>query len=145
MRLIALTATACLALAGCSKPAEAPAADANVATEANASEAAPMMTAADIAGTYDAKYPDGTAHVVEIKPDGAYTDTDAKGVATKGMWSWKDGGSCFDPDGDAPAVCWTDSKPDANGVFTATAPDGTVVTVTPRAKPAAAEPAPSAT
>ncbi len=140
MRLIVLTATACLTLAACSKPAEAPPADANAAApaESNAAEAAPTMTAADIAGTYDAKYPDGTAHVVEIKADGAYTDTDANGVATKGMWSWKDGGSCFDPDGDATAVCWIDSKPDANGVFTATAPDGTVVTVTPRAKSSAA-------
>jgi ABC-type Fe3+-hydroxamate transport system substrate-binding protein len=135
--LIAAIAT----LSACSKPTE----DTPAPAETNASEAAPTMTAADIAGTYDAKYPDGTTHVVEITPDGAYTDTDANGLATKGMWSWKDGGSCFDPDGDAAAVCWTDSKPDANGVFTATAPDGTVVTVTPRAKSAAAaEPAPSA-
>ena len=135
MRLMIITLAA-VVLIGCNKadaPADTNAAEANAVT----ADANTDMTAAAIAGTYDAKYPDGTAHVVEIAPDGAYTDTDANGVATKGMWAWKDDKSCFDPDGDAPAVCWTDDKPDANGVFTATAPDGTVVTVTPRAKPAA--------
>ncbi len=133
MRLTIITLAAIATLAACGERAE----ETPAAAETTAAEAAPTMTAAEVAGTYDAKYPDGTAHVVEIAPDGAYTDTDANGVATKGMWAWKDDKSCFDPDGDAPAVCWTDDKPDANGVFTATAPDGTVVTVTPRPKPAA--------
>lgn len=137
-KLIALAAIATLAACG-ERAEEAPA---PVETTA---AAAPEMTAADIAGTYDAKYPDGTTHVVVINPDGSFTDTDGEGVETKGMWASKDGKSCFDPEGDAPEACWTDGEPDANGVFTATAPDGTVVTVTPRAAPAAAAPEPAAT
>ena len=100
MRLTIITLAAIATLAACGERAE----ETPAAAETTAAEAAPTMTAAEVAGTYDAKYPDGTAHVVEIAPDGAYTDTDANGVATKGMWAWKDDESCFDPDGDAPAV-----------------------------------------
>lgn len=138
-RLIIIAAVA--ALSACGERAEEAAAPA----ETTAAEAAPAMTAAEAAGSYDVKYPDGTTGVTTINADGSFVGTDGKGVETKGMWAMKDGKSCFDPEGDAPEVCWIDDEPDANGVFTATAPDGTVVTVTPQAKPAAAVPAPAAT
>ena len=140
-KLIAIASIA--ALAACAQPAE----QAPAPAETTATAAAPAeMTAADMAGTYDAKYPDGTTHVVVINADGTFSDTDPAGVATTGTFALKDGKTCFDPEGDAPEACWTDGEPDAAGVFTATAPDGTVVTVTPRAAPeAAATPAPAAT
>ena len=40
----------------------------------------------------------------------------------------------FVPEGDEPGMCWATSKPGADGSFTATADDGTVVTVTPKKK-----------
>ena len=88
----------------------------------------------------------GSATLTLTTTDGTFSDTDPAGVATTGTFALKDGKTCFDPEGDAPEACWTDGEPDAAGVFTATAPDGTVVTVTPRAAPeAAATPAPAAT
>ncbi len=143
-KLVLIAAVA--ALSACSQKAEeAPApADTTVAMP----EAPATMTAAEAAGSYDVKYADGTSGVTTINADGSFVATDGKGVETKGTWAMKDGKSCFDPDGDAPEACWTDSAPDAAGVFTATAPDGTVVTVTPQAKAAVdtmATPAPAAT
>lgn len=130
--LIALVSLA--ALAACAEPA----AETPTPAETVAAEAAPATTAADMAGTYEAKYPDGSVHVVVFDADGNFTETDAEGVVTKGLFAVKDGKSCFNPEGDAAEVCWTDGEPDATGAFSSTAPDGTVVTVTRRAEAAAA-------
>ena len=145
MKKIVLIA-AVAALSACSQSAEeAPAPEETVA----APEAPAAMTAAEAAGSYDVSYPDGTTGVTTIHADGTFVATDGSNVETRGTWAMKDGKSCFDPEGDAVEACWTQTEPDANGVFTATAPDGTVVTVTPQSTPAAADamvaPTPAAT
>lgn len=122
-------------LAACTPPAEeAPA-------PAETTAVAPADDAAAAPGTYSLKYADGTTGSVTINADGTYTGTDGKGVAGSGKWMNMNGKSCFDPEGDAGEMCWTDGAPDANGVFTSTADDGTTVTVTPQAATAAAAPA----
>lgn len=85
-------------------------------------------------GTYDVKMADGTMVTTTINADGTYVDTDPKGKEVKGLYASHDGKDCFDPEGDAPGMCWTVTKPGADGSFTATADDGTVVTVTPKKK-----------
>ncbi len=131
MKKFALLAAVAVLTAACSQEAE----EVEVVDEtvAEAPAAAPDMTAAEAAGTYDVQYPDGTMGETTINADGSFVAKDGQGVESTGTWAMKDGKSCFDPEGDAVEACWTDSEPDASGVFTATAPDGTVVTVTPRA------------
>lgn len=85
-------------------------------------------------GTYDVKLADGTMVTSVINADGSYVDTDPKGNQIKGLYASHDGKDCFDPEGDAPGMCWAKSAPAADGSFTATADDGTVVTVTPKKK-----------
>ncbi|MFN6936469.1 MAG: hypothetical protein ACK4NZ_15115 [Tsuneonella sp.] len=129
-KLIAIASVA--VLAACTPPAEeAPA-------PAETTAVAPAEDAAAAPGTYSLKYGDGTTGSVTINADGTYTGTDGKGVEGSGTWVNKDGKSCFDPEGDAGEMCWTDGTPDASGVFTSTADDGTTVTVTPQAATAAA-------
>lgn len=129
MKKIVLVA-ALAALSACSQKAE----DAAPAAETAAADAAPAATSG-AAGTYDVKMPDGSMAKTVINADGTYVDTDPKGAEVKGKFAQKDGKDCFDADGDEPEVCWTVTKPDASGAFTATAPDGkTTVTVSP-AKP----------
>lgn len=101
-----------------------------------AATAAPAPTAdsGTAPGTYDVKMADGTVGTTTINADGTYVDTDAKGKAVKGQYATHDGKDCFDPDGDEMGMCWAVSKPEADGSFTATADDGTVVTVTPKKK-----------
>ncbi len=77
---------------------------------------------------------DGTMATTVINADGSYVDTSAKGEIVKGLYASKDGKDCFDPEGDALGACWDVTKPAADGSFTATSPEGTVVTVTPRKK-----------
>ena len=120
------------ALSACSQKAEE---KKEVAAEPTA-EAAPAR-AADSGtqpGTYDVKTADGTMAVTTINADGTYVDTDAKGQAIKGQYATHDGKDCFDPEGDEMGMCWAVTKPEADGSFTATADDGTVVTVTPKKK-----------
>lgn len=128
-KLILLAALA--ALSACSQKAE----------ESKDSAAAPAETAAPVAdanpgtapGSYDVKMADGTAASTVINADGTYVDTDAKGnTVKKGKFAHKDGKDCFDPDGDEAEACWGLSPVAADGSFTATAPDGMTVTVTPR-------------
>ncbi len=82
-------------------------------------------------GTYDVKMADGTVGKTVINADGTYVDTDPNGKEIKGSFVHKDGKDCFDPEGDEAEMCWAVSTPGADGSFTATSPDGTVVTVTP--------------
>lgn len=95
---------------------------------------APAADSGTAPGTYDVKMADGTMGTTTINADGTYVDTDAKGKAVKGQYATHDGKDCFDPDGDEMGMCWAVTKPGADGSFTATADDGTVVTVTPKKK-----------
>ncbi|ANY20751.1 hypothetical protein A6F68_02251 [Tsuneonella dongtanensis] len=116
------------ALAACSQQAEeAPAPAETAVAEAPAPAAEPVM------GTYQVKYADGSMGEVTMNADGTWMGKDGKGVENKGTYVAKDGKTCFDPEGDAPEMCWKDEAPGADGTFTSTADDGTVVTVTPPA------------
>ena len=95
---------------------------------------APAAESGTAPGTYDVKMADGTMGTTTINADGTYVDTDAKGKQVKGLYATHDGKDCFDPEGDEMGMCWAVSKPAADGSFTATADDGTVVTVTPKKK-----------
>ena len=95
---------------------------------------APAADSGTAPGTYDVKMADGTMGTTTINADGTYVDTDAKGKQVKGLYATHDGKDCFDPEGDEMGMCWAVTKPGADGSFTATADDGTVVTVTPKAK-----------
>lgn len=120
------------ALSACSQKAE----ESKETAPAPAETAAPATTtdSGTPPGTYDVKMADGTVATSTINADGTYVDTDAKGKAVKGLFARHDGKDCFDPEGDEPGMCWSTSKPEADGSFTATADDGTVVTVTPKKK-----------
>ena len=95
---------------------------------------APAADSGTAPGTYDVKMADGTMGTTTINADGTYVDTDAKGKQVKGFYATHDGKDCFDPEGDEMGMCWAVSKPAADGSFTATADDGTIVTVTPKKK-----------
>ncbi len=129
MKKIALLA-AVSALAACSQEADdTTAAD----TTAEAPMPAETMAATTAPGTYDVTMADGTMGSTLINADGTYVDTDAEGNEIRGTFVNKDGKDCFDPEGDDPEECWSVSTAGADGSFTATGPDGTTVTVTPRA------------
>jgi hypothetical protein len=119
-------------LAACSQKAEE---KKEVAAEpATEAPPAPAADSGTQPGTYDVKMADGTMATTTINADGTYVDTDPKGKEVKGLYASHDGKDCFDPEGDAPGMCWAVSKRGADGSFTATADDGTVVTVTPKKK-----------
>lgn len=129
-KLVLLAAVA--ALSACSQKAEE-----SKETAAAPAEAAAPAAPADSGtapGTYDVKMADGTMGTTTINADGTYVDTDAKGKQVKGQYATRDGKDCFDPEGDEMGMCWAVTKPGADGSFTATADDGTVVTVTPKKK-----------
>lgn len=132
MKKLALLA-AVAALAACSQD------EAAVPAETEQPMPAETTAAMDavIPGTSDVKMADGSMGTTTINADGTYVDTDAEGNEVRGMVANKGGNYCFDPEGDEPEVCWTSTAPGADGSFTATAPDGTKVTVTPRAAAAA--------
>lgn len=130
MKKLALIA-ALAALPACSQPAED-----NLDTDTAAVEASVEGAEADAGGTppgtYDVKRSDGSMGITVITEDGRFSDTDAKGQVVEGAFTRKDGKDCFDPDGDAPETCWTITGPADDGSLTGTAPDGAVVTVTPK-------------
>jgi hypothetical protein len=131
-KIILLVALA--ALSACSQKTEEKAepAAAPAETAAPAAAAGPAVASTTAPGTYDVKMADGTMATTVINADGTYVDTDAKGKQVKGQYATHDGKDCFDPEGDEMGMCWAVSKPGADGSFTATADDGTVVTVTPK-------------
>lgn len=136
--LIALAAVATLAACG-ERAAEAPA-------PAETTAAAAMPAEDDPAGTYEVKTADGGMGRTTINADGTYVDVGADGTEERGTFTRANGQDCFDPDGDAPAECWTVTPPGADGSFTATTVDGkTTVTVMRAADSAAPAPAPAAT
>ncbi|WP_422061428.1 hypothetical protein [Sphingopyxis sp.] len=122
------------ALAACSQKAEESKETAAAPAEAAAPAPAAATDSGTQPGTYDVKMADGTTASTTINADGTYVDTDAKGKEIKGQYATHDGKDCFDPDGDEMGMCWAVTKPGADGSFTATADDGTVVTVAPKKK-----------
>ncbi|WP_394727823.1 hypothetical protein [Altererythrobacter sp. GH1-8] len=100
--------------------------------DAAVEEPAAAPEGAVIPGSYDLVYADGTTGTVTIGEDGTYSGT-AGEESTAGTVADVDGKACFDPEGDAPAMCWTAGEPGEDGSFTSTADDGTVVKVTPAA------------
>lgn len=128
-KLVMITAIA--ALAGCSQQAE----------KAAETEAAPVEAAAtaetdspSFVGNYDVKMADGTMAKTTINEDGTYSNTAPDGKELKGKFAQKDGKECFDADGDEAEICWTSTKPAADGTFTSTSSTGETVTVTPAKK-----------
>ena len=120
------------ALSACSQKAEE-SKDAAAATPTETAAPAPAAPAGTAPGNYDVKMADGTVASTVINADGTYADTDPTGkVVKKGKFAHKDGKDCFDPDGDEAEECWSLSPVAADGSFTATNPEGTTVTVTPK-------------
>lgn len=119
------------ALAGCSQQSEKAA-----ETEAVPAEAAVTAEtdSASFVGDYDVKLADGKMGKTRINEDGTFVDTDPEGKEVKGKFSIKDGKECFDADGDEAEVCWTSTKPGADGSFTSTSDKGETVTVMPAKK-----------
>ena len=133
MKRLVLVGLLAGALAACNNAAEE-ADTAEAEADTAAAEAAPtaeMVTANGSApGTYEVTAADGTKTQSLLNADGTYTDTDADGTVTAtGTWSVVDGKTCFDEEGDEPAVCYTETAPGADGTFTATPDEGEAVTV----------------
>ena len=130
-KLVLLAALA--AFSACSQKSEEKKDDAAAAAPTEtAAPAAPAVGTGTAPGTYDVKMADGTMATTTINADGTYVDTDPKGKQVKGLYATHDGKDCFDPEGDKMGMCWAVTPPAADGSFTATADDGTVVTVTPK-------------
>lgn len=119
------------ALAACSQQAEKTAEAEAVPVEAAAPAAA---DSASMAGDYEIKMADGKMAKTTINADGTYVDTGPDGNETKGKFAMKDGKECFDADGDEAELCWTSTKPGADGSFTSTSDKGETVTVMPAKK-----------
>ena len=119
------------ALAAISACADDDAAEPDAATTEAAAPAPTETVAAESwAGTYEFEV-DGVATVAVLNPDGTYTDTQDGEVVESGTWLEGNGQVCFDSEGDdTPEQCWTSTEPDEAGVFTATADDGTTLTIT---------------
>ena len=130
-RLVLATALG-LGLAACnSAPEEADTPDDAVA---EAPEAAAPVAAANGSppGMYEVTAADGTVTRSELKADGTYQDYEADGSeGLAGTWSVADGKTCFDPEGDEAAMCYTETAPAGDGSFTATPDEGEPVTVKP--------------
>jgi len=130
---ILILSSAALALAGCGKKDDAPAAapsDAAMSTDAAAAPAA-----APTPGTYEVTDAAGkNMGSTTINADGGYVDVGPNGQRVAGIVKMVDGKTCFDPSGKAEPECFTDSARAADGSFTATDAKGVVVTVRPKAK-----------
>lgn len=135
MKRFALIAGVAL-LTSCGSEAPAPEATAT-ASESMPMDAGTASPAAEAmgpqAGKYDVVAPDGTKMVTEIMADGKYQDWQGDKVTEKGTWAVKDGKTCFDAEGDAAEVCYTDGARNADGSFEAVGPDGKVTKVKPQA------------
>ncbi|WP_338445263.1 hypothetical protein V5F89_08690 [Pelagerythrobacter marensis] len=132
MRKTVLTA-AVLALCACSQQGEEAAADAQTAEPADPVQTGTSALAGDdAAGDYEVTWADGTVTTTRINADGTYVDLMDGTETARGTWEVRDNRNCLTPEGGA-ELCWTDSPPAPDGSWTATAEDGTTVTVTRRA------------
>jgi hypothetical protein len=129
MNKLVLIAALGLGLAACNNAADD--ADTDEAAAPAATETAAMASANGSApGLYEVTAADGTVTQTELMADGIYMDHGPDGAVTaQGKWSVVDGKTCFDPDGDEEAICYTETAPDAEGKFTATSDAGEAVTV----------------
>jgi hypothetical protein len=119
------------ALAACSQQTEKTAEAETAPVEA----AAPAATdSASLVGDFDVKMADGKMAKTTINADGTYVDKGPDGKEVKGKFAMKDGKECFDADGDEAEICWTSTKPGADGSFTSTNDKGETVTVMPSKK-----------
>lgn len=89
---------------------------------------------ASFVGDYEVKMADGKTGKTRINEDGTYVDTGPDGKEAKGKFAMKDGKECFDADGDEAELCWTSTKPGADGSFKSTNDKGETVTVMPAKK-----------
>lgn len=122
---------AALALAACSQQADdapAPTETADTAMTSAEPTNTSQLDAEDAVGTYDVTWADGTVTTTMINADGTYVDTMEGEETATGNWLVKEGKSCLTPEGGA-EMCWTDSARADDGSWTATAEDGTTVTV----------------
>jgi hypothetical protein len=113
-------------LAACSRDAEEPA---DTAAKEDPEPAAVVPMGQEAAGTYNVKRYNGGTSTIVINADGTYSDNGPGGTIETGRFALKDGKRCFDPEGDEAEVCWTVSQPRADGSFTATDPEGHIVTL----------------
>ena len=131
MKRLVLVAMLAGSLAACNNTAE----DADTATDEAAApaepEAATMVSAnGSEPGAFEVTAADGSVTQTELMADGTYADHGPDGkVTASGAWSVVDGKTCFDPEGDEAATCYTETAPDAEGKFTATPDEGDAVTV----------------
>ena len=126
-----IASTIVLALSACGKKDQAPAEVASEAAVATDAAVAPLPTP----GIYEVSDTAGKKVLTAtLNADGTYAQAMASGQRIAGIVKMVDGKTCFDPSGKAPAECYTDSAPGADGSFTATDAKGTVLTVRPKAK-----------
>jgi len=123
-----LISASILALAACSQPEEpAP-------IEEEVAEAPAAVDGGPLAGSYNTVDADGQSAVWTLAEDGTFTLA-AEGVdpvsGTYTNTTGEDGDTfCADPEGDeAGETCWAISTPAEDGSWTATAEDGSVLTV----------------
>ena len=124
-KFILLAAVA--ALAACSKPAEAPEADASAAPEAVATNIA--ADGKSSIGKFKITDKDGAVYMEEDKADGTYIGTKDGKVVETGKWVQKDPNTfCYTKDEKDPKeVCNTETV--ENGVWTTKNAKGEVSTV----------------
>ncbi len=130
-----LIVASCLAIAACGEaaaPVEEEAAVEEVAAEV--AEAPAAVDGGPLAGSYNTVDADGQSAVWTLAEDGTFTLA-AEGVdpvsGTYTNTTGEDGDTfCADPEGDeAGETCWAISTPAEDGSWTATAEDGSVLTV----------------
>ena len=138
-RLIPIVAAAMLA--ACSQQAE----ETPAPTETADAVATPVDTVAisqlagpEAAGMYEVTWADGTMTTTTINADGTYVDMMDGQETARGTWAVKEGKNCLTPEGGT-ELCWSDGSREDDGSWTATAEDGTKVTVR-RAETQAAPP-----
>ena len=64
-----------------------------------------------------------------VKADNTYSNAIKGGKVETGTWSTENGQSCLVSDDGGEKRCYTFTKPDANGNFTGTMPDGMTITI----------------
>lgn len=125
-KIVAIAALA--ALAACSKPAEAPEAEATATPEAAASVAGPV--AADgksSVGTFKVTASDGKVYTEVVKADGTYESTGPDGKVETGTWEQKNPNLyCGTKTGEKERC---NEEKVENGVWTSKDPDGKTATV----------------
>jgi hypothetical protein len=108
------------ALAACSEAETT--AEANNQVEPAAAEATVASWPME-AGTYEYTRSDGTSGVNTVKADGTFSNAITGGGTETGTWREENGLSCLTPEG-GEKRCYTFTKPDADGNFTGTLPNG---------------------